>query len=183
MTRLATIDPTKAQGDIKATLDAVNNQLGVTPNLFKVAANSAAALNALVHMTGALAKGKLNARVRESIALAVAQANGCDYCLSAHTVLGKGAGLSETEISSARIGNTSDARTRAILDLALAIVRDRGRLDEAAVVTARTAGVSDGEIAEVVGNVALNVFTNYLNLVADTDIDFPPVHATEVAHA
>lgn len=110
MSRIPAIDPARADAKAQPLLDAVNKSLGVTPNLFRVAANSAAALEGLLDLNGALAKGRLDARTRETIALAVAEANGCDYCLSAHSVLGAGAGLSEADIAAARVGR---ATTRA----------------------------------------------------------------------
>jgi uncharacterized peroxidase-related enzyme len=177
MSRLSIVDPSQAAGEVRSTLAAVNAQLGVTPNLFRVAANSGATLSALVQLTGALGKGQLDARVREAIALSVAQVNGCDYCLSAHTFLGKASGLADEDIVAARSGAARDPRTDAILHLATEIVRSRGRIGSDALARAKNAGVSDGEITEIVGNVALNVFTNYLNIVADTEIDFPVVRA------
>ena len=183
MSRLNAVDPATAPDDAKRTLAAVNAQLGVTPNMFRVAANSTAALNGLVQLSGSLAKGRLNARVREQIALAVAQTNGCDYCLSAHTYLGKHAGLNDDDVRRARSGDAADPKIDAMVRLAVAVVRERGHVGAEAVAQAQAAGISDAEIVEIVGNVALNVFTNYLNVVAGTEIDFPVVHAAELARA
>ena len=165
-------DP-KAQG----LLDAVHGALGVTPNLFRVAAQSPAALDALVGLNGALGHGKLKAKARESIALAVAEANACDYCLSAHTALGKGAGLSDADIAAAREARSSDAKIAAIVRFARTVVETRGRATDSDLAAVRGAGLSDGEIVEVVANVVVNLFTNYLNHVAGTEIDFPVVRA------
>lgn len=183
MSRLPAVDPTRAIPEVQAVLGVVNSQLGITPNLFKVAANSAATLNALVQMSGALAKGQLRPRVRETIALAVAELNGCDYCLSAHSFLGKAAGLSDQELTAARNGEAADPHTAAVLKLASEIVRTRGHVGAETIEEVKRAGVTDTEIAEVVGNVVVNVFTNYLNLVAGTDIDFPVVRAAAPARA
>jgi uncharacterized peroxidase-related enzyme len=180
MSTIAALDPAQATPEAQAILAAVEASLGVTPNLFRVAANSPAALNALAGLNGALAKGRLRAKVRESIALAVAQENGCDYCLSAHSALGKGAGLSDADIAGARVGDAADPHVDAILKLADEIVRQRGVVRPDAVSQARAAGVTDAEIVEIVAHVALNVFTNYLNIVAGTDIDFPVVRASEL---
>jgi uncharacterized peroxidase-related enzyme len=181
MSTIQALATTQATTEAQATLAAVHSSLGVTPNLFRVAANSPAALNALVGLNGSLARGVLRAKVRESIALAVAQANGCDYCLSAHSVLGKGAGLSDGDLAAARSGKAVDPHTEAILGLAREIVRQRGAIGPDALGNAKTAGVSDAEIVEIVAHVALNVFTNYLNIVAGTDIDFPVVRAAQLA--
>jgi len=182
MTRLPLIDP-NAPGDAKATLDAVNAQLKMVPNLFRLAANSPAALNALVAMEGALGKGALRARVREQLAIAVAQENGCDYCLSAHTAIGKMFGLSESQLADARAFKADDAKVDAILTLAVQIVRERGAVNAAELAAAKAAGVTDAEIVEIVAGVALNIFTNYLNIAADTEIDFPVLHTAEFATA
>jgi uncharacterized peroxidase-related enzyme len=182
MTRLPLIDP-NAPGEAKPTLDAVNAQLKMVPNLFRVAANSPAALNALVAMEGALGKGALRARVREQIAITVAQENGCDYCLSAHTAIGTMIGVSESQLVDARSGKSDDAKVDAMLTLALQIVRERGRIPDQELAQAKAAGVTYAEIVEIVAAVALNVFTNYLNIVADTEIDFPVLRTAELATA
>lgn len=174
MSRIAAIEPSTAPAAVKSLLDGVQKGLGATPNLFRVAAQSPAALDALVGLFGATSKGSFNARTREAIALTVSEANGCDYCLSAHTALGKHAGLGDDALAMARDAKSNDAHVGALLALARAVVDHRGRasgaLDEA-----RRAGVSDPEVVEVVANVALTVFTNYLNELAGTDIDFPVV--------
>ncbi len=179
MSTIAALASAQTTPEAQTVLSAVQSSLGLIPNLFRVAANSPAALNALVGLNGALAKGRLRAKVRESIALEVAQQNGCDYCLSAHTALGKGAGLSDAEIAGARAGKAADPHADAILMLAGDIVRQRGAVGPEAIARARAAGVTDAEIVEIVAHVALNVFTNYLNIVADTDIDFQIVRASE----
>jgi uncharacterized peroxidase-related enzyme len=182
MTRFPLIDPS-APGDAKPTLDAVNAQLKMVPNLFRLAANSPAALSALVGMEGALAKGVLRARFRELLAITVAQENGCDYCLSAHTAIGKMVGLSESQLADARAYKSDDAKTDAMLTLAVQIVRERGAVNAAELAAAKAAGVTDAEIVEIVAGVALNIFTNYLNIAADTEIDFPVVRTAEFAPA
>jgi uncharacterized peroxidase-related enzyme len=179
MSTLAALASAQTTPETQAVLNAVQSSLGLVPNLFRVAANSPAALNALVGLNSALAKGRLRPKVRESIALHVAQANGCDYCLSAHTALGKGVGLSDADIAAARIGKAADPHAEAILALAGEIVRQRGAVGADAIAQARAAGVTDAEIVEIVAHVALNVFTNYLNIVADTEIDFPVARASE----
>jgi uncharacterized peroxidase-related enzyme len=176
MSRIAAIDPNAAPAAVKPLLDAVQKGMGVTPNLFRVAAQSPAALEALVALFGATAKGHFDARTREAIALAVSESNACDYCLSAHAALGKRAGLTDDALAQARLAKSSDARVGAILTVTRAIVERRGRLGEATIDEARRSGLSDADIVEVVANVALTTFTNYLNEVAGTDIDFPVVH-------
>jgi AhpD family alkylhydroperoxidase len=144
-------------------------------NLFRGLANSAAALDAYLAFSGALGKGKLDARTRESLALAIGQANRCDYCLAAHTRIGQAAGLDEASIREARLGRAKDRKAQGAIALARTIVEKRGGVFDADVSAARQAGLDDAEIAEVVGAVALNVFTNYFNLLNRTDVDFPSV--------
>lgn len=177
MSRITAIDPAQTEGKTRDILDAVNKQLGVTPNLFRVAARAPAALDGLVGLQAAVARGKLRNPVRAAMALTVAEANGCNYCLSAHTVLGKGAGLSEAEMIQARHAASSEPRTDALLKFARAVVTERGRVGEAALADVRRAGVSDGELLETIANVVVNIFTNYINIIADTEIDFPLVRA------
>lgn len=177
MSRITAIDPSSTTGSTHDTLAAVGKLLGGIPNLFRVAARSPAALEALVGLNGALARGTPRAGVRHGIALAVAQTNGCDYCLSAHTVLGGRVGMSESDMALARDASAGDAKTAALLRFARTLVVERGRIGDTELAAVRAAGASDGEIVELVANVALDVFTNYSNLVADTDIDFPVVRS------
>jgi uncharacterized peroxidase-related enzyme len=177
MSRISPVDPAKAEGKARDLLAAVHKALGVTPNVFRVAAQSPATLEGLLNLNGALAGGTLDAKIREAIALAVAQQNGCDYCLSAHVVLGKRAGLSEADITLARQGSASEGKAAAAVGLAKAVVQRRGMVSEGEIAEAGRAGLSEAEIVEVVGNVVVNIFTNYLNHVARTEVDFPVIRA------
>jgi uncharacterized peroxidase-related enzyme len=159
-------------------LHAVQKQLGVVPNLFRVVGNSPAALEGYLGLNGALGKGELEAATRERIALAVAEANGCDYCLSAHTYLGKNlAKLSEAEISANRNGSSSDSKAAAAVRFAVKLVKARGHVADADVQAVKKAGYNDAQVIEIVLHVALNTLTNYVNEVAKTEIDFPVVTA------
>lgn len=163
-------------------LEAVHKQLGVVPNLFRLVANSPAALKGWLDLSGALGKGTLPAQTRERIALAVAQVNGCDYCLSAHTYLGKNmAKLDDAEIAANRRGGSHDRKADAAVRFAALIVQERGHVSDADVRAVRMAGYDDAQIVEIVVHVALNTFTNYLNEVAKTEIDFPVVSAEAIA--
>ncbi|MGJ3648640.1 carboxymuconolactone decarboxylase family protein [Sphingomonas sp. GlSt437] len=175
MTRINPVNIDAIDTDTKATLDAVKAQIGMVPNLFKVFAQSPAVLNANLAFAGALAKGVLTAQQREIIALATAQVNECHYCLSAHTLMGKSAGLSPDGIRAAREGKGDNAIDDAIATLARRVTEERGHLSDAELAAARLAGLSDAQIVEVVANVAHNVLTNFTNNVARTTIDFPVV--------
>lgn len=175
MPRITPLDPSTATGETAAHLETVRKMLGGTPNLFTTAAHSPAALGALVSLFGYAARTSLGGRRAEQIALAVAQRNRCGYCLSAHTALGGLQGLDDETLTAARSAESSDGRTAALLALAADVIDARGHIDDATFGAARDAGLTDAEIVEVVFLVALNVFTNYLNSVAQTTIDFPPV--------
>lgn len=175
MPRIQPIDPAAATGATAVQLAATRKMLGGTPNLFTTTAHSPAALTAMNGFFVALAKGALGARIGERIAIAVAQANGCRYCLAAHTALGALHGVDASELAAAKRGRSTDARAQAAITLALALVASRGRVSDAALAAARAAGLGESEIVETVGHVALNIFTNYLNNLAETDVDFPPV--------
>jgi len=166
--------PTAAQ----PLLQAVKKQLGVVPNLFRLVGNSPAALEGYLGLNGALAKGELEAPTRERIALAVAEINGCDYCLSAHSYLGKNlAKLSDAEISANRDGRSTDSKADAAVRFAAKVVAARGHVSDADVEAVRQAGYTDAQLIEIVVHVALNTLTNYVNEVAKTEIDFPAVIA------
>jgi uncharacterized peroxidase-related enzyme len=175
MNRIPQLDPATATGKAKQLFDGVQAKLGIVPNLFRVFGNSPAALEGYLNFSGALATGVLSAKVREQIALAVAEMNYCGYCLSAHTYIGGKVGLKEIEITAARKVEATDEHTAAILNLARSIVVQRGELSEVEFKAARTANLSDAEIVETVANVAVNILTNYLNHVAQTVVDFPEV--------
>ncbi len=160
-------------------LEAIRKQLGVVPNLFRLVATSPAALEGHLGLYGALDKGALPAPTRERIALALAQINGCDYCLSAHTYLGKHvAKLDDAEITANRQGASNDPKADAAVRFAAKVARERGRIEAHDLAAVRLAGYDDAQIIEIVQHVALNVWTNYINLVAETDIDFPVVTAS-----
>lgn len=159
-------------------LEAVKKQLGMVPNLFRVVGNSPAALEGYLGLNGALAKGALDAKTRERIALATAEVNGCDYCLSAHTYFGKNlAKLDDAEIAANRNGSSSDPKADAAVRFAVALVKLRGHVSDADLGAVKTAGFTDAQVVEIVLHVALNTLTNYVNNVAHTAIDFPVVKA------
>lgn len=162
-------------------LDAVEKSLGVVPNLFRLVGQSPAALEGLLGLNGALGR-TLDAATRERIALAVAQINGCDYCLSAHTYLGLNlAKLDEAEIARNRRGGSNDPRANAAVAFAAKVTAERGRVTDADIAAVKLAGFTEAQIVEIVGLVAVNVYTNFINNVAETDIDFPVVHAAQAA--
>jgi len=175
MPRLTVVDPDQAEGRAKRLLDQVQQALGTTPNMMRAMAASPAVLDAYLSFSGALGRGTLSPGAREQLALLTAAENSCGYCAAAHTVLGGRAGVSPDDLSAALHAEASDPRTAAALRLARAIIAERGFVSDEDLDAARAAGLTDGEIGEVVGNVALNVFTNYFNSVGRTELDFPAV--------
>jgi len=166
----------------RASLSAVGKSLGSVPNLFRVVGNSPAALRGYLGLSHSLAGAKLDARTQERIALVVAEINGCNYCLSAHTYLGRHvAGLDDAEMTANRSGASNDIKADAAVRFAAQLVRARGHVSDAQLEAVRAAGYSDAEVVEMVLAVALNTFTNYLNEVAGTEIDFPLVAARRAA--
>lgn len=163
-------------------LEAVKKQLGIAPNLFRLVANSPAALEGYVNLSGALSKGELPAATRERIALAVAEINGCDYCLSAHTYLGRNvAKLDDAEITANRNGTSNDIKAAAAVRFAAKVTQLRGHVTDQDFSAIKAAGYTDAQIIEIVQHVALNTWTNYVNTVAQTEIDFPVVNARKAA--
>ena len=160
----------------RPVLEAIQKQIGSVPNIFRLVSNSPAALNGLTALQGALGKGKLGPATRERIALTMAEANGCDYCLSAHTYTGtKFAKLDESEIEANRRGTSNDPKAAAAVEFARALVDARGSVAPGEVEKVRAAGYGDAEILEIIAHVALNTFTNYVNEALGTEIDFPRI--------
>jgi len=178
MSRLTIAARADAPAKSQPLLDAVEKQLGIVPNLFRLVAASPAALEGYLALNSALAR-TLDAKTRERIAIAIAQANGCDYCLSAHSYLGLNlAHIDDAEIAQNRSGHSGDAKADAALVFARRVLDTRGRVDDADLDAVRVAGFDEAEVIEIVASVALNVLTNYINNVVDTDIDFPVVLST-----
>ncbi|MBB3966102.1 carboxymuconolactone decarboxylase family protein [Rhizobium metallidurans] len=181
MSRITLIDPVNATSMVGEHLAQINDAFGVVPNMFKAVANSPAALASMWGSFGALGGGKLGAKLGEQIAVAIADRNNCNYCLAAHTALGRKAGATAEDMTEAQAGRSSDPKTAAVLRFALKVVEDRGDLATTDVDALRNAGLDDEEIVEVIAQVALNLFTNYINVALDVPVDFPGVKLTRVA--
>jgi len=163
-------------------LALTGERLGMVPNLYRIVGTSQAALEALVGFYGALDKGDLDPLTRERIALAVAEANGCDYCLSAQTHrVRQGGMLDDAEITANRSGASNDIKANAAVRFAAKLARARGQVTDGDVAAVRTAGYSDAELVEIIAHVAVNLFTNTANEALKTDIDFPRIGARRAA--
>lgn len=175
MSRIEPINYEQSTGKAKELLDAVKSKLGITPNMMKTMAQSPAVLEAYLNFSGALSGGTLSGKLREQIALITAEVNGCGYCAAAHTTIGKMVGLDEAAISAAREGNSINAKDDAALKFARTLIVNRGQTGETDLADVKAAGFTDGEVGEIVANVSLNIFTNYFNETAQTEVDFPAI--------
>jgi len=173
MARIEPINPKDATGKAKGLLDGVQAKFGKAPNIFKTMAHSPAALEGFLQLHGALADGVLSASFQEQVALCVSEINDCNYCLAAHTAMGKGVGLSEDDVIASRQGGSTDSKTQAGLEFARQVVSSQGWVSDDDYNAVIQAGYSSEEIIEIVALVAKNLFANYFNHIAGTAIDFP----------
>lgn len=182
MIRLNALNPDAASGKTKELFNAIHSKFGVVPNMMRTMGNSTAFLESYLNLSGSLSGGTLGVKTSALLALAVAESNACNYCLSAHTYLGANlAKLDAETMEAARNGKSKDTKIEAILTFAQTLVRKRGHVSDADVNAVRYAGVTEGEVGEIVGHVALNTLTNYFNNTANTAIDFPVVEARELS--
>lgn len=175
MSRVQLIDPAQTTGERKLVLDQIQGAFGATPAMFRAVANSTAALKSMWGSFGALGGGVIPAKLGEQIAVAVADSNDCEYCLAAHTALGRKAGATAAEMAAAQQGESTDPQTAAALRFALKLVKDRAQLNDADVQALREVGFDDGQVVEILAHVALNLFTNYVNVAFAVPVDFPAV--------
>lgn len=175
MNRVPLIDRTSADPRQQALLDPIHHAFGTVPGMFRAVANSPAALSSMWSAFSALGTGTLGNALGEQIAVAVADRNACEYCLAAHTALGRKAGLSASELRSAQDGRSDVPRTQAALHFALLLVERRGQVGDADIEALRNAGFTDEGIVEIIAHVALNLFTNYINVALAVPVDFPAV--------
>lgn len=181
MSRVQLINPSEAAGERKQVLEQIHGAFGATPAMFRAVANSTAALKSMWGSFGALGGGVIPAKLGEQIAVAVADRNACEYCLAAHTALGRKAGASAQEMATAQAGESADPKTAAALRFALKLVNDRGQVNDADVQALRAAGFNDEEVVEILAHVALNLFTNYVNVAFAVPLDFPSVKLRKAA--
>ena len=175
MNRLSHLDPDTSEGKSKSLFRGIKREFGFVPNSFRVFANSPAVLLGFLNLRKALEGAAISEKLREQISLAVSEIHSCAYCLSAHSFKAQHAGLNVDEITDARLATGSDEKSDAALSLARAIVLERGQLEERALRAARESNLSDREIVEIVATVVLTTLTNYINEIANPEIDFPPV--------
>ena len=180
-TRVATLNPETTTGKSKELFDAVNKKLGFIPNLIKVFGNSPATLQTYLSLGQLTASGNFSNKFREQLALAIAEENDCNYCLSAHTAIGKMNGLSEEQTELNRQGLANDSKVQAALQFAQQITKKRGQVSSEEITAFKNAGHSDEDVLEIILNVVSNTLTNYVNHIAQTEIDFPKVESGKFA--
>ena len=181
MNRVPLIDRNETTPERRALLEQIHAAFGATPNMFRAVANSPAALQSMWAAFGALGGGTLGCKLGEQIAVAVADRNACEYCLAAHTVLGRKAGATAEEMTAAQAGESADPRTQAALRFALKVVDQRAQVSDSDVQALRHAGFSDEAVVEILAHVALNLFTNYVNVAFAVPVDFPAVKLRRAA--
>ncbi|MBC7401390.1 MAG: carboxymuconolactone decarboxylase family protein [Mucilaginibacter sp.] len=178
MTRLKAVNPEEATGKTKQLFDAVQSKLGMVPNMMRTMGNSPALLEGYLNLSGALSHGTLGSKNGELLALAIAESNTCNYCLSAHSFIGKNlVNIDDGTLTNARHAIATNPKTDAALKFAIQLLNKKGLVNDDDVNAAKSAGLTEGEIAETVGHVALNILTNYFNNTSNTAIDFPVVTA------
>jgi len=175
MSRINVIDNGNANAEQQSLLDAIQAQLGMVPNFLKVIANSPTALKAFLGLHGIASDGSLDAQTRERIALALAQQNACEYCVSAHTAIGRKAGLSNTEIEANRAGSSEDVKAAAAVKFGKAVAENSGEVTTSELLAVRNAGYDDAEIVEIITHVGMNMLTNMIGKASRVEIDFPKV--------
>ncbi len=176
MQRLQALDPATTAGKSKELFNAIQQKLGMVPNMMRTMGNSPAVLNGYLSFNAALAEGSIGAKLGELIALTVANVNQCAYCNAAHSFIGeKLVHIGIQEIEDARHGKSANPKIQAALDFSKAIVNKRGLVGEVDINALRAAGYDDSDIAEIIAHVGLNIFTNYFNNAAQVTVDFPEV--------
>lgn len=173
MSRLTAVNPDQATGKTQELFNVVKGKMGMVPNMMRVLGNSPATLSAYLDFSEGLSHSTLSGKLRELIALTVANVNGCNYCNSAHSFIARKIGLSAQAIDDARRGVSSDAKINAALIFAKEVLSSRGAVSDIAIQDVKTAGYTEGEILDIIAQVSLSIFTNYVNIAASTDIDFP----------
>ncbi|MCP4332236.1 MAG: peroxidase-related enzyme [Gammaproteobacteria bacterium] len=175
MSRINVVNADNATVEQAELLDTIQSQLGMVPNFLKVFANSPAALKAFLGLHEIAGSGSLDPQSRERIALAMAQKNACEYCVSAHTAIGRKVGLNSEEIEANRAGSSHDAKAAAAVKFARALAEHNGAVTTAELLEVRNAGYSDAEIVEIITHVGMNILTNILGKASRVEIDFPRV--------
>lgn len=173
MSRIELLPENQASAETQELYGMLKKQMGKVPNVYQVYGHSATALKANLQMDDILSKGILTGAEIEIVALTVSEFNGCEYCIAAHTVVGKMQGMSEAQTVEARKGTYANEKEQSLINFTKAILEKRGKISNEDLQAFRNAGYSNGAVVEVTGQVAKNFFNNYTNHIAETPVDFP----------
>ncbi|OPG10417.1 carboxymuconolactone decarboxylase family protein [Microbispora sp. GKU 823] len=177
MSRLNVPSPDDVPDGVAGILDNVGAQFGFVPNMFATLASNPTVLDVVMTLQGTLSR-VLDAKTRHTIALAVSQANGCDYCLAMHTyVSSELGGMSSDDIDLARAGSSIDPKRAAVARFAQQLMESRGRVSDADLAAVRGAGYTDPQILAIVTVAVQVLLTNFINNVNQTDVDIPAVRS------
>ena len=179
MQRLNSVNPQVAQGRTKELLGTVQQAFGMIPNTAKVMANSPAVLDSFLAFNTAMGKVQIGGKLHNQVKLTTSETNSCNYCTSILSAVAPSAGLSADDILAGRTGNSEDRRTKSALAFANDVLESRGKVSDRQLAAVRDAGFGDAEIVEIVASVVLGCFTNFLNNVADTELDIPQAEPIE----
>lgn len=179
MQRLQSVHPESAQGRTKELFDVVQQSFGVIPNTARVMANSPAVLDSYLAFSTAMGNAGIGAKLRNQVQLNTSETNSCDYCTSILSAVAPTAGLSADDILAGRTGDSEDHRIKAAMTFANEVLEHRGKISDEQLAAVKAAGFGDGEIVEIVTSVVLGCFTNFLNNVADTELDIPQAESVE----
>ena len=181
MSRIKVVESPNASPEQQALFDAIRAQLGMVPNFLRIFAHSPVALRAFLGLYGIAGQGSLDAQTRERIALALAQQNTCEYCLSAHSAFGAKAGLDGDEIDANRNGTSHDSKASVAVNFARALSEHHGEVSNSELLAVRNAGYSDSDIVEIITHVGMNILTNIIGKASQVNIDFPKVELARAA--
>jgi uncharacterized peroxidase-related enzyme len=179
MSRIPALNPDQATGQAQKLLEGIQHKLGFAPNIMRTMANSPAVLQGYLEFSNALSKGNLSPKLREQVALAVSEMNDCQYCLAAHSAIGRSVGLSEEAIGDSRRGESPDPKEATVFAFTRKVVENRGWVSDEDIAKLRKVGFSQSDLVELIANISLTVFTNFFNHVAETEMDFPAVRELE----
>lgn len=183
MQRLNSVQPENAEALAKELLDTVQQAFGTIPNAAKVMANSPAVLQSFLGFSTAMGEARIGEKLHNQIKLNTSENNECEYCTSILSAVAPTAGLSAAEVLVGRTGQAEDTRIKAALTFANDVLETRGKVTDDQLASVKSAGFDDGQIVEVIASVVLGCFTNFLNNVADTQLDVPPAEAIEPSAA
>ena len=175
MNNLKTLTYDQVNEDTQKIFDGLKQKIGMVPNIYAAIAHSPVMLKALLAYGETIKSGEFSPKETEAIALTTGEENSCQYCLSAHSAIAQKLGFNEQEIVQLRKGGIEDTKLKALTALTREIVAQRGYPSHGLIEEFFSVGYSQAALAELIGLISLNIFTNYFNHIAKTEIDFAEV--------